>query len=169
MRFDPDLPQTLRLEFAKTNTKISKQRHFTPHYQPFHGMPPPPPPHFMPHPPPPPPPAFHSPGSAGSAFGSLTGLNGAGVGLGLGGPMNYCPPPPPPPPPPANSFVPGGPPTACASSVAAALQQALNNAAAASYVGSFGPRTPIDSSLCFAYLRLCHVINRWTVLSTRPV
>jgi len=26
MRFDPDLPQTLRLEFAKTNTKVVKPK-----------------------------------------------------------------------------------------------------------------------------------------------
>ena len=146
VRFDPDLPQTLRLEFAKTNTKISKQRHYTPHYQPFHGpppmppmppmlpMPPMPPPHYMPHPPPPPP-AFHSPGStAGSAFGSLTGLNGIGVGapmnMNMNMNMNYGAPP-------ANSNAAG------ASSVTAALQQALNNAAAASYIGSFGPRTTL--------------------------
>ena len=26
IRFDPDLPQTLRLEFAKTNTKVAKPK-----------------------------------------------------------------------------------------------------------------------------------------------
>ena len=26
MRFDPDLPQTLRLEFAKSNTKVTKPK-----------------------------------------------------------------------------------------------------------------------------------------------
>ena len=26
MRFDPDIPQTIRLEFAKSNTKVSKPK-----------------------------------------------------------------------------------------------------------------------------------------------
>lgn len=31
VRFDPDLPATLRLEFAKSNTKVQKPKHATPH------------------------------------------------------------------------------------------------------------------------------------------
>lgn len=30
MRFDPDLPQTLRLEFAKSNTKVTKPKQQSP-------------------------------------------------------------------------------------------------------------------------------------------
>ncbi len=30
VRFDPDLPQTIRLEFAKSNTKVSKPKQPTP-------------------------------------------------------------------------------------------------------------------------------------------
>lgn len=30
VRFDPDLPQTLRLEFAKSNTKVTKPKQQSP-------------------------------------------------------------------------------------------------------------------------------------------
>lgn len=30
VRFDPDLPQTLRLEFAKSNTKVTKPKQTSP-------------------------------------------------------------------------------------------------------------------------------------------
>ena len=30
VRFDPDLPQTIRLEFAKSNTKVSKPKQHSP-------------------------------------------------------------------------------------------------------------------------------------------
>ena len=30
VRFDPDLPQTIRLEFAKSNTKVSKPKQVSP-------------------------------------------------------------------------------------------------------------------------------------------
>ncbi|PRD27563.1 UNVERIFIED_CONTAM: cpo [Trichonephila clavipes] len=36
VRFDPDLPQTIRLEFAKSNTKVSKPKQPSPPAAPTH-------------------------------------------------------------------------------------------------------------------------------------
>jgi len=36
VRFDPDLPQTLRLEFAKSNTKVQKPKQLTSQQQQLH-------------------------------------------------------------------------------------------------------------------------------------